>query len=122
MKALEHLNTRHHGRAIQSSSPYRCVARAAHDLLADPAPVSDTASVNAAADLSGPAIAEILAANGLVCREISIVPDEIPLIQQVIMAWVNGGETDWIITTGGTGFGVRDTTPEVRDMYAMWAG
>ncbi|KAL1761154.1 MoaB/Mog domain-containing protein [Schizophyllum commune] len=28
------------------------------------------------------------------------------------MAWVNGGETDWIITTGGTGFGVRDTTPE----------
>ena len=62
MKALEHLDTRHHGRALQSSSPHRCVARTARDLLADPSLVSDTASVNAAADLSGPAIAEILAA------------------------------------------------------------
>ncbi|TRM67807.1 MoeA, N-terminal and linker domain-containing protein [Schizophyllum amplum] len=28
------------------------------------------------------------------------------------MAWVSRGDVDWIITTGGTGFGVRDTTPE----------
>jgi molybdopterin adenylyltransferase len=54
--------------------------------------------------------------------ETSIVPDEIDAIQQQIKAWCgdsssrssssNSSNMDLIFTTGGTGFGRRDVTPE----------
>lgn len=39
-----------------------------------------------------------------------IIPDDVDLIQKTINEVIG---VDWIITTGGTGFGVRDNTPEV---------
>ncbi|THU91892.1 hypothetical protein K435DRAFT_829769 [Dendrothele bispora CBS 962.96] len=75
--------------------------------------VSDTASGDSAADKSGPTIKEIFGNRpGFECVESLIVPDEITLIQKTVKKWVDNGNVDWIITTGGTGFGVRDRTPE----------
>lgn len=42
-----------------------------------------------------------------------IVPDEIDIIREVVREWCDSGSVDWIVTTGGTGFGQRDVTPEV---------
>ena len=41
-----------------------------------------------------------------------IVPDEKGLISQRLAAWCDGGEIDLVLTTGGTGLGPRDVTPE----------
>ncbi|KAF4575201.1 hypothetical protein EYR40_005063 [Pleurotus pulmonarius] len=74
--------------------------------------VSDTASLDANADKSGPTINEIVSKAGFICTEAVIVPDSIPRIQNQVKRWCDQGNIDWIITTGGTGFGVRDLTPE----------
>ncbi|KAJ7034160.1 MoaB/Mog domain-containing protein [Mycena alexandri] len=75
--------------------------------------VSDTASATSTADKSGPAIREILSQSGAFsCNDHLIVADDIQSIQTAVKDWCNRGDVDWIITTGGTGFGVRDQTPE----------
>ncbi|KAJ6464590.1 MoaB/Mog domain-containing protein [Mycena sanguinolenta] len=75
--------------------------------------VSDTASADSTADKSGPAIREILGQNGsFSCNDHRIVTDDVQSIQNAVKGWCDRGDVDWIITTGGTGFGVRDQTPE----------
>ncbi|RPD66868.1 hypothetical protein L226DRAFT_529269 [Lentinus tigrinus ALCF2SS1-7] len=74
--------------------------------------VSDTASLDPSADSSGPVIQGLLTQNGYVCTHLQIVPDDEIRIRSVILAWCDQGDIDWIVTTGGTGFGVRDRTPE----------
>ena len=75
-------------------------------------PVSDTASQDAIADKSGPLIKELLVLRDFQVTEARIVPDDEKTIRRTVKEWCNSGEIDWIITTGGTGFGVRDRTPE----------
>ena len=75
--------------------------------------VSDTASKDANADRSGPTIRDLLLEQGYPVNYLEIVPDEVNAIQQLVQTWSVSGDVDWIITTGGTGFGVRDATPEV---------
>lgn len=77
--------------------------------------VSDTASQDAATDRSGPTIKTILAeqSSDFSCVEYVIVSDDITRIQKAVKKWTDDGNVDWIITTGGTGLGVRDKTPEV---------
>ena len=41
-----------------------------------------------------------------------IVPDEKELIAAKLKEWCDGGEIDLVLTTGGTGLGPRDVTPE----------
>ena len=41
-----------------------------------------------------------------------IVPDEKDLISAKLREWCDSGEVDLILTTGGTGLGPRDVTPE----------
>lgn len=76
--------------------------------------VSDTASVDAAADRSGPTIQEIVQKRGHGCVRSTILPDDEQQIRETVKNWCNDAENtvDWIISTGGTGFGVRDRTPE----------
>lgn len=50
---------------------------------------------------------------GFDCRSPVIVPDEEEQIKAFIKSHSDKGDIDWIVTTGGTGFGVRDKTPEV---------
>jgi gephyrin len=77
--------------------------------------VSDSVSQNSAVDKSGPAIEKLLQENGafaVVAK--AVVPDDIDLIRKRVRDWAEEecGPT-LILTTGGTGFGVRDRTPEV---------
>lgn len=71
--------------------------------------VSDGVSSGARDDVSGAALEEILAAEGyLVSRD--LVPDERDEISAAIRR--AAGEVSLVVTTGGTGFGLRDVTPE----------
>lgn len=77
--------------------------------------VSDTASIDSSADKSGPTIKEFLKLNSTfeILDGQFIVPDNLDAIRSFVREWCQVGSVDWVITTGGTGFGVRDVTPEV---------
>jgi gephyrin len=42
----------------------------------------------------------------------AVVPDSIEDIQRVVTDWADKQSVDVVLTTGGTGFGRRDFTPE----------
>ncbi|KAH8083659.1 hypothetical protein HD553DRAFT_312875 [Filobasidium floriforme] len=79
--------------------------------------VSDTAyNKGKEYDVAGPHLCSSIEAHASFSLGPSaIVPDEIPRIRSQVMQWSqrNGGErVDWIIVTGGTGWGERDVTPQ----------
>ncbi len=74
--------------------------------------ISDKGSVGERKDSSGPAIKEVLEANGIQIAGYEIVPDEQNQISDKLIEWSDKDNLDLIITTGGTGFSPRDVTPE----------
>jgi len=73
---------------------------------------SDRSSTGERHDVSGPAlIAEIRSKGWNVFRQ-SVLPDDFKLLRETLMAWIQRGDLDIILTTGGTGFSPRDNTPE----------
>lgn len=72
--------------------------------------VSDAASRGQRADTSGLAVREALEAQGFRLLHHAVVPDERVEIASRLREWAR--EADLIITTGGTGLGPRDVTPE----------
>lgn len=74
--------------------------------------VSDRSSRGERADLSGPALADCITAQGWQVLETSIIPDEQEVISQTLSTWADSGRFDVLLTTGGTGFAPRDVTPE----------
>ena len=74
--------------------------------------VSDGCSRGEREDSSGQILVDWCAAEGhrLVRRE--VVPDQTDAIVPVLLRWADGEGVDVILTTGGTGFGPRDVTPE----------
>jgi molybdopterin adenylyltransferase len=73
--------------------------------------VSDRSYQGVREDLSGPTIRSWADSQGYVIQKEIIVPDELESIKQALIDCADAG-TDLIITTGGTGFAVRDVTPE----------
>lgn len=71
--------------------------------------VSDGVSLGTREDLSGEAVAEMLAAAGYEVRR-SVVADEMGDIENEIRN--EAVKSALVVTTGGTGFGPRDVTPE----------
>jgi len=80
---------------------------------------SDRASQGVYQDESGPAIKASLSAFADRSGELratfsheQVVPDDEPSISSILQAWSESQACDVIFTTGGTGFGPRDVTPE----------
>ena len=73
---------------------------------------SDACSRGEREDASGEAVASWCAAVGHDLVERALVPDEPSRITPLLLAWADGGRVDLVLTTGGTGFGPRDRTPE----------
>ena len=63
-------------------------------------------------DLSGDAIQHLMTVEGFEINARSIVIDEKVLIESHLIEWSDSGDFDLILTTGGTGLGARDVTPE----------
>ncbi len=74
--------------------------------------VSDAGSRGEREDRSGDAIAAWAAERGHEVTARALVPDDTHRIVPVLLAWCDGGEVDLLLTTGGTGLGPRDVTPE----------
>jgi molybdopterin adenylyltransferase len=72
--------------------------------------VSDSSARGERADLSGPAVVEILKRKTFAVVATEIVADDQPAIQQAIIRLA--GKARLIVTTGGTGIAERDVTPE----------
>ena len=72
--------------------------------------VSDRAAAGARADATGPVLADRLAAAGAAVTS-SLVADEVDEIRHALEAAVAAGARA-VVTTGGTGIGPRDVTPE----------
>lgn len=74
--------------------------------------ISDSCSAGTRTDESGPFIAGRLQGAGWTIHEMTIVPDEQMEIADILEKWSTEHHVDAIITTGGTGFSLRDVTPE----------
>lgn len=78
--------------------------------------VSDGVDAGTREDRSGATAAEVLSANGLEVEVRAVVPDERDRIASLLADLAARG-LDLVVTTGGTGFGPRDVTPEAtRDV------
>lgn len=71
--------------------------------------VSDGVSAGEREDLSGEALEEMLTGRGMVVSR-TLVPDEADGIAAAVSEASSASRL--VVTTGGTGFGVRDVTPE----------
>ncbi|HEX77891.1 MAG TPA: MogA/MoaB family molybdenum cofactor biosynthesis protein [Dehalococcoidia bacterium] len=63
-------------------------------------------------DASGRLIAEIISGLPAQVVKYEVVPDEAGMISAKLREWADSGHIDLVLTTGGTGLGPRDVTPE----------
>jgi molybdopterin adenylyltransferase len=80
------------------------------DHLAAVLTVSDGVAEGAREDASGSAVSEALESAGFTVARRSVVPDEVEAITAAIRTLAD--EARLVVTTGGTGLGPRDVTPE----------
>jgi molybdenum cofactor synthesis domain-containing protein len=74
--------------------------------------LSDAASRGERTDLSGPAVRDVLEKRGWQVVSIEILPDDLNTIRQRLEALTDADGCDAVVTSGGTGVGPRDVTPE----------
>jgi cyclic pyranopterin monophosphate synthase len=74
--------------------------------------VSDRAFRGEYEDLSGPEIQQFLSSRGAEIAGHDLVPDEKTEIMRAILHSIRDEKAELVITTGGTGLGPRDVTPE----------
>jgi molybdopterin adenylyltransferase len=76
--------------------------------------ISDSVAQGGRADLSGQAIRELVTAaplEGIVAQQL-VVPDDYEQITAILRRWADDLHLELVLTTGGTGLGPRDITPE----------
>lgn len=72
--------------------------------------VSDTRTLDT--DTSGAFLEEVLLAAGHEVMDRQIVIDDIYQLRAIVSRWIADADVEVILTTGGTGFSGRDSTPE----------
>jgi molybdenum cofactor synthesis domain-containing protein len=72
--------------------------------------ISDSAHRGERVDGSGPAVRAVLESKGFEVVGSEIVPDDRTAIENALIEWCDKAEL--VISTGGTGLGERDVTPE----------
>ncbi|MEO5936405.1 MAG: MogA/MoaB family molybdenum cofactor biosynthesis protein [Terriglobales bacterium] len=72
--------------------------------------ISDSAASGQRTDTSGPALKDILHKNGFNVLGDEVIPDDRETITQALIRLA--ATYDLVVTTGGTGLGPRDVTPE----------
>jgi molybdopterin adenylyltransferase len=80
--------------------------------------ISDSVSAGHREDGSGKALAQRCRDLGWELIATSVVPDEESVIGAQLLALADAGKSDVILTTGGTGLGPRDVTPEATASVA----
>ena len=73
---------------------------------------SDKGSRGEREDLSGPTLAKLVQEIGGEVVEYVVLPDDQTLLEETMRLWTDELCLDLILTTGGTGFSIRDVTPE----------
>ena len=74
--------------------------------------VSDACSRGEREDDSGAALVELLRASGAEVVDARILSDDLEPLVQILEEIARSGSVNLILTTGGTGLGPRDNTPE----------
>lgn len=75
--------------------------------------ISDRAAAGEYQDRSGPLLRQLATERlGAVAVLQETVPDDRETIRDRLSEWADSGDVNLILTTGGTGFGPRDVTPE----------
>ena len=74
--------------------------------------LSDAAASGGREDRSGPAVRELLQRRDWLVKALEVLPDDAGRIRRTLLAWTDGDDCDAIFTSGGTGLGPRDVTPE----------
>ena len=74
--------------------------------------LSDSRSIEGAQDVSGAVLRQVVLDMGGVVVDSKIIPDDLDIIKQQLIDWADSGSIALILTTGGTGVGPRDNTPE----------
>ncbi|MDD5923833.1 MAG: MogA/MoaB family molybdenum cofactor biosynthesis protein [Clostridia bacterium] len=74
--------------------------------------ISDKGYAGERVDTSGPALCEILRKSGYNVVHTALIPDEADMIKSELVECTDKKHIALILTTGGTGFSLRDVTPE----------
>ena len=74
--------------------------------------VSDACASGHRADTSGQTLVELLSDLGAEIAEKRILSDDLAPLEQTLREICDRGDVNLIVTTGGTGLGPRDNTPE----------
>lgn len=77
--------------------------------------LSDSGASGEKADLSGRLLVERLEAAGVAVEDYSVLPDDPPSISAKLKTYADERGVDLVLTTGGTGLGPRDRTPEAME-------
>ena len=74
--------------------------------------LSDRSARGEREDASGPAVVRLIQAENWSVTKQALLPDNESAIRAILCEWADSGQLDVILTTGGTGFALRDVTPE----------
>lgn len=74
--------------------------------------VSDSVAQGTRQDVSGAVVARLLQEAGWTVRSTEVLPDDFSLLRERLAALTSDVDVDAVFTTGGTGVGPRDRTPE----------
>jgi len=83
-----------------------------HRLRAKILVLSDLATRGEREDLSGPAVRDVLESHGWQVTALQVLPDDFDQIRARLEDWTDSEDCDAVLTSGGTGLGPRDVTPE----------